>query len=136
LPFGTAQQQFTVGINLTIPIVEGGYRIAKIKEANAAKKQAATNLSKKERSIRLQLAQIQRKLQTDVTQVKNYILIQDTAQRGLQTAQSSFRNGVITRLDLADARNQAEQTRLGYQNAVYNLFCDWFDWLQVTGEMK
>jgi outer membrane protein TolC len=133
-PNATAQQQFTIGINVTIPIVQGGYRMAKIKEAEAAKEQASTDLANKERAIRLQLAQIQQKLESDITQVQNYILIQDTAQRGLQTAQASFRNGVITRLDLADARNQAEQARLGYENAVYNLACDWFDWLHVTGE--
>jgi multidrug efflux system outer membrane protein len=129
-------KSFSAGVNITIPIVEGGYRAAKIKEAEATQKQAKSNLEKKERAIRLRLAQLRQKLESDVAQVKNLMLTQETAARGLESAQSSFRNGVITRLDLADARNQAEETRLGYENAVYNLFCDWFDWLQATGTMK
>jgi outer membrane protein TolC len=130
------QQQFTAGVTVTIPLEEGGYRAAKIKEADAAKKQADANLENKERAVRLQLEQTREKLKADITQVNNYILIQDTAQRGLETAQSAFRNGAITRLDLADARDEAEETRLGYENAVYNLASDWFDWEQITGEMK
>jgi outer membrane protein TolC len=131
----TAQQQLNFGLNIKIPIIEGGYRLAKIKEAEAAKEQASTNLENKERGIRLKLAQIQQKLASDISQVRNYILIQETAERGLQTAQTSFANGAITRLDLADARNQAQQARLGYENAAYNLACDWFDWEEATGQI-
>jgi outer membrane protein TolC len=61
-------------------------------------------------------------------------LIEDTARRAVALSQSSYANGVITQLTVAEAINRLGEARLGLQSAVLEYRSIYYDWELAVGE--
>jgi outer membrane protein TolC len=50
------------------------------------------------------------------------------ARTALALSQTSFANGLITQLTLTEAVNKLDESRIGFENAVYEYFFAYYDW--------
>jgi outer membrane protein TolC len=128
----TAQNsQFS--INATIPLFVGGYRVAKVRAAKLGEQKAVLSLAQKRADVEAALAQIRMEMAAARSQMDTAKLQSDTAQRALRLSQTSYTSGLITRLDLAKAQDQADQARVGFENAVFQYLCAYYDWNNAVG---
>jgi outer membrane protein TolC len=133
-PYHFQNAQFS--ITGTFPLFVGGYRAAKVKAASLDQEKAGLALSQKQENIQADLTQIRMELESAKSQMDTAKIEEDTAQRALELSQTSYTNGVITRLDLGKAQDQYDQARVGYESAEYQYLASYFDWQLATGEVK
>ena len=60
----------------------------------------------------------------------------NSANKAFKIAEVSAENGLITQLELKDARRFNDQANLNYYKAVYDYLDAYFDWEKATGKVK
>jgi outer membrane protein TolC len=126
-------QNSELTVTATIPLFTGGYRAAKVQAASINQEKALLSIAQKRDNVEADLAQIRMELRAAKSQMETAKLQQDTAERALKLSQTSYTSGLITRLDLAKAQDQFDQSRVGFENAVFQYLSAHFDWNLATG---
>ena len=109
-----------IGLSLSVPIFQGGQRLARIKQAKIQLDQMAWTRQNLERNIQSQVTLAIDNLQLNVKQIQSSRGSVEEAERAHDIQQRSFNIGATSYLDLRDSELSLTRARLAYFQAVYN----------------
>ena len=125
-----------LGINVRIPIMAGGVRLARIKAAQLEKEKTIIAMSQKETAIESELIEIQLRLNEARQRCESSYRIVETARRAVALAQSAYINGQTTYLTIVDAQDKLDQAWLGFANSNFEYLSAYYDWELAVGAPK
>ncbi len=117
--FGTDQDNFTVGLQLKVPIFEGFATSSKAREAVANQQKARDDLEQTRRSVDLQTRQAYLNVASAVAQVKAYEQALTSSQSSLDSTNLGYEVGVRTSVDVLNAQQQLYSAKRDLLQARY-----------------
>jgi outer membrane protein TolC len=130
--FNSAQ----LGLNVTIPLFVGGYRLSRIKAAGIEQEKADLALFKKRNAVESELLELRLRLNEASQRVESARLITETAQRAVTLSQTAYTNGLTTQFTVTEAVNRLGEAQLGLQSAIFEYRSASYDWELAVGMMK
>jgi outer membrane protein TolC len=127
---------FILGLSLTIPIYTGGYTGAQVQKARVELEKSQINIDKNKDNISNELSNIFLRLDEAEERIQSAKGTLNSADKAFKIAEVSADNGLITQLELKDARIFNDQAHLNYYMAVYDYLDAYFDWEKATGKVK
>ncbi len=114
---------WAAGVNASIPIFNGNLKDAKVEEAEANLKSSSDKILELERTIKAQVQQAAADLKASRLKIKTTEVQVEHAQEAVSRAELSYRDGVITNLDVIDAETSLSaaellRLRVSYQNVI------------------
>ena len=122
-----------LGLKVTLPVYEGGYRSAKLAEEEIGLKKSDLQIVQKQEDIQTELTGVKLRLDEARQRIENANSVQTVAQRAFDRATVSFKNGVATQLQLSQATLSLEGSRLAFLSAIYDYRAAYFDWEFAVG---
>jgi outer membrane protein TolC len=116
---GADFKDMQLGLNVTIPLFAGGYRISRVRAAAIEQEIAAIALSKKQSDIESELLQLELRLNQAWDSIETATLIVSAASRAVELSRSSYANGLVTQLQVSEAVNRADEANLALQYAIF-----------------
>lgn len=104
--FGTDLQNATIGLQLQVPLYQGGAVSSRVREALANKQKAQEELEAVRRKVELATRQSYLNLSSSVAQVKAYEQALRSSQSQLESTQLGYEVGVRTSVDVLNAQQQ------------------------------
>jgi len=123
-----------LGLKVTLPVYEGGYRPAKISEEEMGLAKCNTEIAQKQEDISRELTSARLSLDEAGARIQNASSVLGVARRAFDKATVSFANGVATQLQLNQASLNLEGSHLAYLAAVYDYLAAYFDWELAAGQ--
>jgi outer membrane protein len=125
-----------VTATVSLPIFQGGKRIAKIKEQKWARTRMDVGLDNLQNALNTEytraLAAYKSNLANYQTQKDNV----DLANEVYNVIQLQYVNGVKTYLDVTIAESDLRTTRINYYNALYQVLASKMDVLRASGQIN
>lgn len=112
-------QSLTAGLLVSIPLFDGRERAGRVQQAEAAREQERHRLRQLEETVRLEVQQALQSLEAAREQVAASESNVRRAERALEIAQTRFRSGLSTQLELNDAELAATRARTNFAQALY-----------------
>lgn len=129
-------QVSTIGLNLRLPIFDGGYRYGRIKQFETKLKSINEDISLTEKSIELgyrnALMQIQNNLLTLGAQEKNKNLAEEVYKSTIE----NYNNGLASLADLINAENGLNDAQNNYLTSLLNYKLSEIQLLKAKGELN
>lgn len=125
-----------VGATLTLPIFQGGKRVAKLKEQRYARERIDVALENLQNVIDTEYT---RALSTYKSNLKNYHAQRENvalANEVYEVIELQYLNGVRSYLDVTIAESDLRTTRINYYNALYQVLASKMDVLRVLGRIN
>jgi outer membrane protein TolC len=122
-----------LGLKISLPVYEGGYRLAKLAEEEIGLKKSDLRIVQKQEDIETELTAAKLRLDEAQQRIENAKSVQSVAQRAFDRAVVSFKNGVATQLQLNQATLSLEGSRLAFLSAIYDYRAAFFDWELTVG---
>ena len=126
----------TVGLNLSIPIFQGGETRAKVRQARVdlekarvRREQARQDIAKEAKSARLRMEEAAGRIESAHATL-------ETARKAFSIAETTSRSGLTTQLQLKDSRIALDRATLNYYSAVFEYLVALYDWDLVTGTVE
>ncbi len=110
---------WTAGITVNVPLFDGFLRHGKVKEAEAALKQSRIQLAAAEEQVLLEVKQAILSLADADEMVKALAATIQQAAEGLRMAENGYKAGILTALQVTDARTALARARAFHYQAVY-----------------
>ena len=123
----------SVGLSLTYTLFDGFKRGAKIQQAEIDAKSLEVTKTKTEEGLRIALRQSKLKMEEALDRIKAQEKSIEQAEKALKIAQSRYKNGVGTQLEILDTQNSLTQTRVNYEKAIYDYLIAKSDWEKLLG---
>jgi outer membrane protein TolC len=123
----------TLGLTVNIPILTGGYRLARMKATDLEREKANITLWQKETAIESELYELQLRLDEAQGRQESAYRIVETARRAVALAQTAYSNGQTTYLTVVDAQDKLDQVRLNFANVVFEYLSAFYDWELAAG---
>lgn len=109
-----------VALSLSVPLYQGGQRMARIRQAEIQVEQADWQRQNLERSVNMQVSLAQDNIKLNVKQIASCAESVKQAQRAYDIMQQSFDIGAASYLELRDSQLALTQSRLTRYQAIYN----------------
>lgn len=122
-------------ITLNIPIYLGGYVGAQVQKARVGLDKTNIQLNKMRDEIEKDLNNIQLRLKESEQRIKSAESTLTTTKKAFEIARVSAENGLITQLELKDARLFNDRAQLNFYLAIYDYLAAYFDWELATGRV-
>ncbi|MGE5811336.1 MAG: TolC family protein, partial [Ignavibacteria bacterium] len=110
----------TVGLNLKVPIFDGFSRNARIEQAIVDKEKIDLTRNKAFEGLRIQLVQARLKMLESYEQVLAQEKSLTQVERAVDIAQSRYKNGIGTQLEILDTQISLTVTQTSYSQAIYD----------------
>jgi outer membrane protein len=118
--YGSDSQTKVIGLQLAMPLYQGGALSSKISEALANKEKAVQDLEESQRQIALQTRQTFLGVTSGVAQVKALEQALVSSQSSLDSTKLGFEVGVRTSVDVLNAQQQLFSAKRDLAQARYN----------------
>jgi len=125
---------WSAGINASIPIFNGNIKDAKVEEAEANINSSSDKILELERTIKSQVEQACTDLKTSRLKFRTTEIEVKQAQDAVSRAEVSYRDGVITNLDLIDAETSLSEAELLRLKVSYENVINTFSLKEAIGE--
>jgi len=124
----------SLGITVTIPILAGGARLARMDAAKLEEEKSLLALSQKKTAVESELLELRLRLE-DAQQLSDssYKTV-ETARRAVTLAQTAYANGQATYLNVMDAQDKLDMVWLSFANSGYEYLSAYYDWQLAVGE--
>jgi outer membrane protein len=122
--FGSDLQDATIGLQLQVPLYQGGAVSSKIREAVANKDKAADDLEASRRQAELDARQAYLNLVTAVSQVKAYEQALNSSQSQLDSTNLGYEVGVRNSVEVLNAQQQFFSAKRDLLQAQYAYLLD------------
>ncbi|KAF1079192.1 MAG: hypothetical protein GQF41_4495 [Candidatus Rifleibacterium amylolyticum] len=137
-PFGFAfsypdKNDWYVGLNVSIPLYEGGDRPAAVKQAEAGVRQLENNLDYLKQRLELNTRATLEDARSSFSSIRLSNTRSEYAAKTLDLVQRSYSKGVANILDLIDAQNASLVAKEASANAMFNFFCDFVRICRAVG---
>jgi protease secretion system outer membrane protein len=116
---GADFKNMQLSLNVTIPLFAGGYRISRVRAAAIEQEKASIALSKKQSDIEGELLQLELWLKEAWNSIEAAMLIVSATNRAVELSRSSYANGLVTQLQIAEAVNRLDEANLALQYAIF-----------------
>ena len=123
----------TVGLSLTYTLFDGFKRSARIQQAKIDVENVEVTKNKTEAGLKIGLMQSKLKMEEALDRIQAQEKSVQQAQRALEIAQTRYKEGVGTQLEILDTQNSLTQTRINYEKAVYDFLVAKTEWEKVLG---
>lgn len=123
------------GLTLNIPIYLGGYRGAQVQKARIDLEKSNIQLDRLKDEIEKDLNNIHLRLKESDLRIRSAQSTLESTKKAFEIATVSAENGMITQLELKDARLFNDQAQLNYYMAIYDYLAAYFDWELATGRV-
>ncbi|RAV98492.1 TolC family protein [Pseudochryseolinea flava] len=134
--YNTSYPNSFVGAKLTLPIFQGGKRVAKIKEQKLTLRRVDVGLENLQNTLDATytkaLTDYKSNLKTYVVQKENVVLAQEV----YDVINLQYRNGVRTYLDVTVAETDLRTARINYFNALNLVLTSKMDVLRALGQIN
>ena len=120
--------QWSVGLTLSIPILDGGLTRSQTAQARAALKQRKAELRQLEDDLGLELETLHYQLQTRWSQIEAAERQQVASAESLRIAELRYRSGLSTSLELLETQAAHRRAEQSWVEARYNYLDTWFRW--------
>lgn len=122
-----------VGLQLSFSLFDGFGRKARVDQAYVDLRKLQYSIGKLEEGLNIQIQQAQMNME----EAKKRILAQqkslDQAQKALQIAETRYKSGVGTQLEVLDTQTALTQTRTNYTRAIYDYLVAKAQWERLVG---
>jgi len=126
---------FIVGLNLSVPLFTGGYTRAKVNQARIELDKTRIRVDQTRDNIHKEITDIRLRLNGAKDRILAAEATRETAERAFQMAQTSAKSGLATQLELKDARVALDQAQLTHYVAIYEYLSAYFDWEKAIGKV-
>lgn len=109
-----------VGLTLSVPLFEGGQRYTRIKQARIQLDEMKWQRENLERSVRMQTDLALENIHLNVQQIASSAESMRQAEKAHDIVKQSFEIGSASYLDLRDSELALTQSRLAYNQSIYN----------------
>jgi len=123
----------SLGIFVSIPILSGGERLARMDAAKVQQDKAILALSQKETAVESELLGLQLRLEDAKQQSESSFQTVETARRALALAQTAYTNGQATYLNVMDAQDKVDMVWLNFANLSFEYLSAYYDWELAVG---
>ena len=127
---------FSVGLQLTYTLFDGFQRSAKVEQAEIGVKSLQAAKSKTEESLKTGLLQAKLKMNEALERIDAQKKSVEQAEKALKIAETRYKNGVGTQLEILDTQNSLSQTRINYEKAIYDFLIAKTNWEKLLGSKK
>ncbi|PZR34608.1 MAG: hypothetical protein DI538_16405, partial [Azospira oryzae] len=110
-----------LGLQVSIPILNGGQNKSRIGQARILAQQEQIRLKDLKEEVKTTLASIISKWKEATSQLEIQITTVQSAELNHQMTEDRFKNGLGSRLELTDAELALTQAKINYLQAIYNL---------------
>jgi outer membrane protein len=131
--FGTDLQNATIGVQLQIPLYQGGLVDSRVREAIANKNKALDDLEAARRQAELDTRQAYLTLTGSVSQVKAYEQALSSSQSQLDSTSLGYEVGVRNSVDVLNAQQQLFSAKRDLLQARYNYLLGMLKLKSATG---
>jgi outer membrane protein TolC len=125
-----------VGLNITMPLYTGGYRLSLMETARLQKEQSSVRIRQKRDEIQKDIVSIRLRMEEARESIETARAMEAAAIRASSLAISAFENGLGTRLSVSEANTNLSGARLNLQNAIFAYRSAWYDWEFATGQYE
>jgi outer membrane protein len=126
----------TIGLQLNIPIYEGGAVNSRTREARSRFQQAQEQLQQQVRAAELQTRNAFRGIRTDIAQVKALAESLRSTEIAVEAEEAGFEVGTRTIVDVLNAQREYFLARLNYARARYQYVLDQLRLEQAAGSLS
>ena len=126
----------TVGLQLSYTLFDGFSRSAKIQQAEIGLKSLQVVENKAKEGLKISLLQSKLKMDEALDRINAQEKSVGQAERALQIAQTRYKEGVGTQLEILDTQNSLTATQTNYQKAIYDFLIAKTEWERILGIIK
>lgn len=126
-------QMWVAGVQLNIPLYDGGTSKAKAAQAAEEVVQLQETLADAERDITMQVEKLHLDLVSSLEQLKVAQTALVQANEHLRLAALRYKVGVSTNLELLQAETSQAEARLAVHQSNYNVLKSYYAWRRATG---
>lgn len=126
---------FILGLNLSVPLFTGGYTKAKVNQARIELDKTRIRIDQTKDNINKEITDIRLRLEQAKDRILSAQATRETAEKAFQIAQASAKSGLATQLELKDARVAFDRAQLTYYAAIYEYLSAYFDWDKAAGKV-
>ena len=109
-----------IGLTLSVPLFEGGQRYTRIKQARIQLDEMKWQRENLERSVKMQTDLAMENIHLNVQQISSSSESMRQAEKAHDIMRQSFEIGAASYLDLRDSELALTQSRLAYNQSIYN----------------
>jgi len=125
----------TLGITVSIPILTGGARLARMKAAKLEHEKTIIAISQRETAIESELEELLLRLEDVQQRFDSSYRTVEIAQRAVTLAQTAYINGQATYLSVMDAQDKLDMVWLNFVNVNFEYHSAYYDWELATGQL-
>lgn len=125
---------WVAGVSASIPIFNGNIKDAKIAEAEANLKGVSAKIPQLKRSIKAEVENAVQDYQSNRIKFNTAKLQVEQAKQAVERAKISYKNGVITNLELIDAETNLSEAELQYARLLYQNMLYTYEVNKAVGE--
>ena len=125
----------SIGLNLSVPIMEGGSRLYRLKQANYEYQKSENNLDQFRKSADFQVRQSRISLENEMQTLTIHERNLKLATEVVRVSKIKYTNGSGSNLEVTDAENSFKEAQTNYFNAVYNVLLSKIEYQKSTGTL-
>lgn len=129
----TEGDDWTIGVDLTIPLYEGGSRAARKSQSRLAVKQGEANLRDTRNSIEQEVRSQAEEAHASYQSIALANTSEKAAQQNYELVSSSYAQGQVAITDLLDAQESLIEAREASMNATYSFLIDLMNLQRAIG---
>ena len=124
-----------VGASLSVPIFQGGKRVAKVQEQKLVGRRLDESLGNLKNSLNTEYTRALAQYKSNLTNYKTQKENVELAKEVYDVIQLQYNNGVRTYLDVTVAESDLRTTRINYFNSLYQVLASKMDVLRALGQI-
>ncbi len=127
---------FNVGLKLSFPLFDGFRASARTEEAIIDHQKIVTTRQKAEEGLRLRIQSFELRMAEAKKRIEGQEKSLGQAQKAVQIAQTRFKSGVGTQLELMDTQVAMTRTQTNYAQAIYDYLVARAEWENAVGRPR
>jgi outer membrane protein len=124
---------FNLGLRLSFPLFDGFKASARTEQAIVDHQKIMTTRQKAEEGLRLQIQSLELRMTEARKRIDGQTKSLGQAQKAVQIAQTRFKSGVGTQLELMDTQVAMTRTQTNYAQAMYDYLMARAEWENAVG---
>lgn len=124
---------FSVGLTLSFQVFDGFKRRARVEQAEIDVRSLDLTRTKLQEGLKISLLQSRLKMDEALMRLKAVEKSTSQAEKAVKIAETRFKNGIGTQLEILDTQNSLTSIRLSYEKAVYDFLMARTEWERVLG---
>lgn len=131
--FDEKNDNYTLGLTLSVPIFTGGATKAKVQKARIELDRTRISIDRARDMIELEQENIRLRLEEAYNRIASAKAALTAAQKAFDIAEATSKVGLSTQLELKDSRTMLDLATTGYYSAVYEYLDAYFDYEKSMG---